>query len=247
MFDRIWKKFPQSINGGTMLRDMFKSKLPKLTEAELNILNTIDSEITNIDNFSISNIAKITYSSTTSINRLVKKLDMNYSDFKYILYTINHNKISEQIQSPGIYIDNEELKKTIENIKNANTIYIIGVGQSAHISHYFSDILFKLGYNCHLMTDSDLIINVMRKLQADDYVIFISSSGSTKTLVDAARHNKLAKSLVITSSEQCSLSKYTTNILFTTSDFISNENFSFSLQSRLMQIIDIIIVKLITS
>lgn len=233
-----------------MLRDKFKSQLPTLTDAEIRILDTIDEQIASIDNFSISNIANITYSSTTSINRLVKKLGYTYSEFKFLLHSLNENALltnSKSIDSPSIYINKNTLTKVTGYINSADTIYIIGVGQSAHISHYFFDILFKMGYNCHIISDADLIIHLMRKITDRDYLIYISSSGNTSTLVNAAKINTEANSLVITSSEKCNLAKYTTEIMCSNSDLISHISYSFSLQGGLMQIIDSIIIALITN
>ncbi len=233
-----------------MLRDKFKSELTNLTDAEVRILDTIDEQITTIDNFSISNIASISYSSTTSINRLVKKLGYTYSDFKFLLHSLKENDLltnSKSIDSPSIYINSNTLNSVTTSINNSNTIYIIGVGQSAHISRYFFDILFKMGYNCHIVTDADLIVHLMRKVTTSDYLIYISSSGNTSTLVNAAKINTQANSLVITSSEDCKLAKYTTDIMCSNSDLISHKSYSFSLQGGLMQIIDSIIVNLITN
>lgn len=233
-----------------MLRNKFKSEITNLTDAEIRILDTIDEQIALIDNFSISNIANITYSSTTSINRLVKKLGYTYSDFKFLLHSLKENNIitnSKSIDSPSIYINGNTLSTVTSHINKANTIYILGVGQSAHISRYFYDILFKMGYNCHIITDADLILSLMRKIDNTDYIIYISSSGNTSTLVNAAKTNNTTNSLAITSSEDCKLAKFTTEIMCSNSDLISHKSYSFSLQGGLMQIIDGIIVSLLTN
>lgn len=226
-----------------MLKDQFKTEFPTLTDAEKKIINTIDEQINSIDNFSITNIAKLTYSSTTSINRLAKKLNLTYSDFKFVLHNYQQNYYSNESKTQ-IYVDSEQLNQSIENINAANTIYIIGVGQSAHISRYMFDILFKMGYNCHIITDADLITNLVTKVKTNDYIIYISSSGSTSTLVSAAESQN-CKSLVITSNNECALQAYCDNILISNSDLITYNSYSFSLQSGLMQIIDTLIVKLL--
>ncbi len=228
-----------------MLKDHFKNNYHKLTAGEQKILDRIDYNLTETDNLSITNIAAITFSSTTSINRIVRKLGYNYSDFKYLLYQLKDENTNYTYNQE--FSDNANVITQIVNkIKTSQDIYILCVGQTTHIGRYFNDILFKIGYKVHIVTESDLISNIMYRLNENDYLIYISSSGSTSTLTKTASFSSSTNRLLITSTEECALKKYCSEILICNPHLISAHNYTFSLQGNLMLAIDQIIIKLIT-
>ncbi len=227
-----------------MLKDHFKNNYHKLTNGEKKILERIDYNLNEIDNLSITNIATITFSSTTSINRIVQKLGYNYSDFKYLLYQLQQENTTPSFNHE-FEINPYLLNNVITKIKTAQNIYILCVGQTTHIGRYFNDILFKIGYKVHIVTDSDLISNIMNRLNNNDYLIYISSSGSTNTLTKSADLSSNTNRLLITSTAECTLKKYCSEIIICNPHLISNHNYTFSLQGNLMIAIDQIIINLI--
>ncbi len=220
-----------------MLSDRLKSKYNNLTKREQEIIKTLESNLHTIDDLSINNIAEITYSSTTSISRLAQKLGMTYEEFKFFIN--NEKKISIE----NIYFENNIIEAS-ELIKDASRIYILCVGQSRHIGNYLKDIFFKFGLNVNLITESDTLNSLKNILRSNDLVIYISSSGNTNTLVNV--DNQIIaikpKIITITSKKDGKLNNNADIMLIKSSPLISKENYSISLQSGLMTLIDDLIL-----
>ena len=239
-----------------MLKTKFAEKYDSLSPFEKNILTMLEENIENIDNFSITHVASYTFSSTTSVNRLVKKLGLTYADFKYLLLKMQEDfkNCNAQINVPNtnnfdlFYQDiTLETNKIAKDILSSNKIYIIGVGQSKYICAYLDALLYKLNLNNHILNDHDVIERLYKNIKKEDFIIYISSSGNTKTLVDAAKMINIHHhhSLLVSSNESAILRKYTKYALIGKSQSISCDSLEFSLQSSLMVIADELIKSII--
>lgn len=221
-----------------MIQDKIKLQYNLLTSREKEIIDTINSNINTIDNYSINNIAKLTYSSTSSISRLVYKLNMSYEEFKYFLVA---NKQSNPI---NVHSFDNNLLEAARMIKLTNRIFIAAVGQSRFLAKYLQDILFKLGMTVNIIAESDSVNTCASIVTSNDLIIFISSSGNTQTLVTLQEKVSLkkARSIIITANLNSTIAKNTNLCLQAESQIISTPEYSFALQANLLKIIDDLIL-----
>ena len=227
-----------------MLKDYFKSDWKKLSRNEQRIIMQLDEELKHIDNFTISHIANRTFSSTSSINRLVKKLNLTYSEFKFILISLHKN--SPLTKNSNISSDFFIPPKLIEDILNSQQIFLIGVGQNKYFTNYLSEILFELNINNSSFNDSHLISNLDTHLSNDILIIFISHSGNTKTLLEiASKVNKTNTSILITTNKFSKLEDFSTYTIINTPTIELANHYSFALGSPLITVIDSIIADII--
>ncbi len=225
-----------------MLKDELKDKYNLLTPREQEIIDIISNNLEQLDNYNLENIANITYSSTSSISRLVQKLSMNYEEFKFLLN--QHH----QIIRPQQELLDKNIIKAATLIPKANRIFLVGVGQSSFLCHYLSMILFKIGSNNNALTDYDSINSISTFINSQDLIIFISSSGNTKTLTDLLDklNTKNVNKIAITGNEKSIISNHVDVSLHAQNTLISTSKFSFSLQGEMMIIIDKLIHYLVT-
>ncbi len=226
-----------------MLLSRFKNQRKLLSIKEYNILETIDNNLDVINNFSITNIADISDSSTSSINRLVNKLNLTYAEFKYIL--INEKEKIKKFEENNNNNNSKEVKSISKIIGQTDYIYIIGVGQSKHLCNYLSEALFELKINNTTLNDSHLISSFSPKENKNELIIYISNSGNTTTILKNAYKHKNINSLLITSNDVSALSKKCTYTLVKEAFFKVQKKSNFTPNSSLLYIIDELITSII--
>ncbi|WP_449537920.1 MurR/RpiR family transcriptional regulator [Ferdinandcohnia sp. Marseille-Q9671] len=107
------------------------------------------------------------------------------------------------------------LEAAVEKINSAKKIYFFGVGSSGFTALDGKHRLMRLGYNTEHVSDSHIMSMTASLLGEDDLIIAISSSGSTKDVVDAV---KIAKDnhayiICITNQARSPITKYA-NLIF---------------------------------
>lgn len=107
--------------------------------------------------------------------------------------------IIEELSKNIQYIDNEELKCLVNEIKNSNHIYITGKGRSGLAISAFANRLIHLGFSVSLIGE---ITAPHTKL--NDLLIIGSGSGKTESLIsiaEKAKRNGLKIALITTDSK----------------------------------------------
>lgn len=105
--------------------------------------------------------------------------------------TMNNTRLLEEVMK---LISIDKVDKTVSVLSSASKVYVFGVGSSeitALDAHYK---FMRLGLNAEVHRDSHIIAMSAALAKKDDVVFCISSSGSTKDLVDAVKDCKVGRS-----------------------------------------------------
>ena len=173
----------------------------KLSPNEQVILTYVIKNMHAVKNMSIRDLAQVSFVSTTSIFRFVKKLGYKgYADF--IDAIVETEAESRKINIPSIvqndnyrdsYLKNimEAVKViTDEKIEKFQTImsrnpdvYLIAEGLSREVGRYFVRLLTTVGFNVSFPTESYEKENVLKKIKRDDVVLVLSYTGDNESVV----------------------------------------------------------------
>lgn len=182
-----------------MLIDSFSNKVDKLSHGEKYVLYYLDNHIEGVPKMNISNLSDDLSISTTTIIRMCQRLGLKgFSEFKFFVAqliketkVINERILLKQYQQffsdALMKVHINDMEYIVRKIYKAGTVIISGVGLSKPIAEYISDRLMQFNkpaiyaYESHLL---DLLPNL---LKPKDTVLFISMSGQTKTLINAAK------------------------------------------------------------
>lgn len=228
----------------------------KLSKTEHHILLFLDKEFLSLPNLNITTIANYSNSSTTSINRLVKKLNFkDYQDFKYFLKSrkdipstnsiTEKSKLEINIFNFFTTFDFNILRELNNKIKSHDTIYLIAVGQSTSIAEYLTKHFVQLGKNIILVTESHLINTLHTYIHKNSLVIFISSSGNTNSLlIEAEILNKnRVHTYAITNNIDSKLQKFINKTITIPTTSFKLNGYEVYAQSPLFIFIDLLISK----
>lgn len=227
------------------LCEQFNKELKSLSKTEYNILLYLAENINKLDKFTIQEVADFCNSSTSSINRLVSKLGTNYSNFKYILQSKKDSTVKDCTITNYQLEFIERLQKTnlnrlVNEINDATFIYIVAVGQSQYLAKYLSKHLIRLHKMSIVAHDTHIINNIVHTIQEKDVVIFISSSGNTESLLNAAKtfSNKRNYTCLFSNNPANKIQKYTNESFnFNTMSFQKDQDIIYA-QSILLSFID---------
>ncbi|MGA4718407.1 MurR/RpiR family transcriptional regulator [Fictibacillus nanhaiensis] len=233
--------------------DQFSSKLAELTPTEKQVVYYIDNHIDEAKTHSLTEIAKVNNVSTTTIVRMSHKLGLEgFSELKYILKTIENQHVmlrdnpveryKEEFVSAFETIQKTELEKLSEKIVNAKRVIVVGVGLSKMMAEYFSKLLMQTNKQTHYTYESHMIDLLPNMVEPNDLVFFISSSGETKTLLQAAEKlsYKVVDTAGITNASDSSLSKMVKTSLSMTVGRVKFAGYDITARSTLMLLIDLL-------
>ncbi|EDU37442.1 MurR/RpiR family transcriptional regulator [Clostridium sporogenes] len=212
------------------IRENFDS----MTKSEKKIAEYIFKSPRDIINDSAQEIAIKTSTSPASVIRFTKKVGYNsLNEFKFALvaeedtekntefdYIINSNdsidliinklgnKVIDTINDTKELVDDEKLLEAVEAIKNAETIYLYGVGASAMVAMDFQYKLLRINKKVMFQLDSHLQLAVAVHITNRDVAVAISYSGNTKEVnlaIEEAKKNG-ATTIAITKCGKSNLS-----------------------------------------
>lgn len=191
---------------------MIKSTYGALSNAEQKVADAVleNAEMTVYS--SITDLAEMARVGETTIIRFCRKLGFRgFQEFKLavaqdMVSPIQqvHGKIEEQdpietiahkimsyslqvLQDTNQLLSNVELEKATEALLRGKRLYFFGVGSSGQTASDAQYRFMRLGFDAHCASDSHIIAMNCALLTEDDVVVGISSSGSTKDLVEAIR------------------------------------------------------------
>ena len=217
---------------GVFLR--IRENFDSMTKSEKKIAEYIFESPKDIINDSAQEIAIKTSTSPASVIRFTKKVGYNsLNEFKFALvaeedtkentefdYIINSNdsidliinklgnKVIDTINDTKELVDDEKLLEAVEAIKNAETIYLYGVGASAMVAMDFQYKLLRINKKVMFQPDSHLQLAVAVHITNKDVAVAISYSGNTREVnlaIEKAKKNG-ATTIAITKCGKSNLS-----------------------------------------
>ncbi|KQC46243.1 regulator [Geobacillus sp. Sah69] len=216
-------------------------------------LDHIDGHVEQAKQLSLTAMAEKNNVSTTTIIRMCHKLGLEgFSELKYILKTIDdqaipvgENTIERYKADMNQTLDSLE-RKHVEEISQlifeANRVLIVAVGLSKMIGEYFSKLLIQVNKPSSYVYESHIIDLLPNMVQPKDMVIFISSSGETKTIVQAAEklRFKNIETVAITNSADSTLAKLVRKHISAYVQRVQFAGYDLSARSTLVVLIDIL-------
>lgn len=142
----------------------------------------------------------------------------------------------QNIENTTTLLDDESLRKAIALLREAPKIYFFGVGSSGVTALDARIRFMRIGYDCEAENDSHIIAMKAALMRKGDVVVGISTSGSTKDLVDAVEIAKRrgARIVCLTSHAKSPITQFADVVLLTASKETPLQGGSFS--SKLAQI-----------
>ncbi|APH38784.1 6-phospho-3-hexuloisomerase [Methanohalophilus halophilus] len=107
--------------------------------------------------------------------------------------TLSMELMADQIKNIAQRIDKESIKKTIEYVMDADSIFIMGAGRSGLVGKAFAMRLMHLGFTSYVVGES-----TTPAVHKNDVVIAISGSGETRSVSDLGRIAKDIGATLIT-------------------------------------------------
>ena len=216
----------------------------KMNATEIKILQYIIKNTDEIQKITVKELSQRLFVSKTTVINLAKKLGYEgYSELRFFLKNISETKTkSENIEKPDfqksedndifeemsheinrtlMIQDREEIEEVVKKIIKSRIVYIISRGGSVHTGEYLNSRLAACKIKSIFISDINLINAVIENVLDNEMIIFLSQSGTTRTIVDVALKANLMgiETVAITSFGKNELQKYCTNNLY----FYANE------------------------
>lgn len=175
----------------------------ELSELEKVVFKFMKSSPETFVNGTLDQISEITYVSTATISRTIKKL--GYKNFQEMKFTfeqqLNNNsklinrsldassyqaRIIEQIEETISLLDDSTLETILKIIHKSTNIEVYSVGSSLTLGIDLSRKLLSLGKNTNAYVDWDDLSRKSKIQTASELAILISLSGETKHIIDYA-------------------------------------------------------------
>jgi RpiR family glv operon transcriptional regulator len=233
--------------------DRFSKYIGNLTHAEKHVLYYIEGNLEEAKHQSLTGMAEKNNVSTTTIIRMCHKLGLEgFSELKYILKTIDDQYIPVGENTIERYkadmnqtlnsLERENLKEISQQILEANRVWIVAVGLSKMIGEYFSKLLLQVNKPSSYVYESHIIDLLPNMVQPKDLIVFISSSGETKTIVQAAEkiRFKNVETLAITNNADSTLAKLVRKNISAYVQRVQFAGYDLSARSTLVVLIDIL-------
>lgn len=209
-----------------------------------------------IEHYSAREIAKETYTSPATVLNLCKKVGINgFNNFKaQYLEEIKYlnrqfglvnanipfnnndsvsviiNKIGslyiEAINDTQTLINNDQLQKSAIKIAESKSVHIYSYGTALNIAESFREKMIKIGKAVYISNNLNYQKYEINTLDKNDFAIFISYSGETKSIINMAQTCSLNKIpfLSITSYGENTLSSISKLNLFVSTRESLNKN-----------------------
>jgi DNA-binding MurR/RpiR family transcriptional regulator len=136
----------------------------------------------------------------------------------------------------------EVLQRAIDLLSAARSISFFGIGSSGLTAQDAEHRFMRMGFNVSYSTDSHVMVMKAALVQEGDVVVGISTSGSTKDVVDTMRiaKEKGAKVICITNHGRSPITKYADVILLAASKESPLQGGAFSSKIAQLHLLDIL-------
>ncbi|UVI27965.1 MurR/RpiR family transcriptional regulator [Paenibacillus spongiae] len=233
-------KKTRKLNNSSNTLLMISSVYSSMTKAEKKVADAVQNNPEEAVLSTVTDLAETAGVGETSVIRFCRALGFRgYHEFKLSIAqdlvnvpNYNNGEIDESDTAMDIVrkvtmnnenilkntldlLDIEQMTKAVEAIIAANKVYIYGVGSSgitALDTHYR---LMRLGMKVEAQRDSHIIAMSAAMVEKGDVVIGISTSGSTKDLVDPLKQAKEngARVICLTSHAKSPITNYADIVL----------------------------------
>lgn len=211
-----------------ILEDIINKKYDSLNENEQSIVSYILQNKNEIQNISITELAKICHTSRSTILRLAQKLGFSgFVEFKYsIKNSIDMNvtvsneqedlidKLMNDIQVTNKLYSQTNLENIMKSLFESKRIYSYGTGwvQLNALNDFHRNIMLSGKTSMILQSKTELEL-LMTDFNQDDLLIIISKSGDNQSLSDIIRK------LAINNVPVLSITEFKKNELATKTDY----------------------------
>lgn len=213
----------------SVLMEQYK---PQFTKSEHKIYTYLTANETQVIYLSLTELCEASGAAEATVLRFFRKLGYKgFQDFKYsyaqelaagaavpeqgtYLDKIRTNMVRAVEDSAGL-VDEKELQRTIEVMKQKENIVIFGVGSSGIAGLDMQSRLMRIGRQATAVIDPHFQVMLASSLNENSVVIAISISGGTKDIVDSVKiaKEKGAAIVVLTNYLKSPLSQYADHIL----------------------------------
>ena len=148
----------------------------KLNANDRIILQYIVDHLDEIPRISSRELARRTYTTSSSVSRLVKKLDFaNYNDFKLNVSSYLKN-LDYQNETPQAQVEfsMETLQRASDLLKAATYIDIVATDTNGAMADYLCHMLWGLGKIVHVYKEEDIQLYFSLHVPKDHLVMVIS-------------------------------------------------------------------------
>lgn len=233
--------------------EYFGERISFLSHSEKYVLYFIDNHLEVAKELSLTSMASSVNVSTTTIIRMCQKLQLEgFSELKFILKSMKVEEIPSDEDILKRY--QKDVANTINHINpdniahisrlmiKANKIIIISVGLSKMMGEYLSKLLMQVSKTAFYVYESHIIDLITSSASADDLVIFISSSGETKTLIQVAEKLKYhqVETVSITNTTDSTLNNLTSHSICANATKLQFAGYDVTARSILMILIDML-------
>lgn len=197
-----------------MIDQLNSEVINTLTQSEISALRYIDAHPKEIINMSIQECAQKTFSSTATILRLCKKINLSgFSELKFILKQqilksekINFssknnnliiNKLYKNIENTARLINPKELDKLVSLLIGNKKIYLYGGGITTAPMKYLEKYLFSVNKPVVFYKTPPMAYRGVCNLTENDIIIIASASGSTSSIIKIAQLAKNSKAFIV--------------------------------------------------
>lgn len=252
-------------NASTLL--MISSIYSSMTKAEKKVADAVLSNPENAVLATVTDLSEIAGVGETSVIRFCRKLGFRgYHEFKLSVaqdlvsvpthingqidetddismiarkITLNNERM---LQDTFNLLNKDSLEKALRTLLAGDKIYIYGVGSSgitALDAHYR---FMRLGMNVEVHCDAHIIAMSAALVKKGDVVLGISTSGSTKDLVDPIKQAKKngAKVICLTSHAKSPITNYADTVLLIPSKEMPLQGGSLSAKIAQIHLLDIL-------
>lgn len=238
-----------------------------LTKTERKIADAITQNPENVVYSTLTDLAEKAGVGETSVLRLCRKLKFRgYHEFKLAiaqdlvtpiqsehseiedfddLATIARkitNENSAALENTLALLDIRETDKAIEAMMRARKIFFFGIGSSAYTAADAKYRFMRLGFEVEAVTDSHLMAMSAALMTNADVIFAVSTSGSTKDIVDAIRAAKPKGVFVIclTNHARSPLTQHADAVLLTKSREVPFQGGAFNAKIAQIHVLDIL-------
>ncbi|XEC97387.1 MurR/RpiR family transcriptional regulator [Paenibacillus tarimensis] len=246
---------------------MISSIYNALTKAEQKVADVVLASTEETVYASVTDLSEMADVGETSVIRFCRKLGFRgYQEFKLavaqdlvgpadnvhgrIEETDDIGTISKKITSYNSkaltdtrdLLDELQLQRAADALIRGGKIYFFGVGSSGNTAGDAKYRFMRLGFNVDCATDSHIIAMNCALVSREDVVVGISTSGSTKDLVDAIRLAKGNEAFVIciTNHARSPITHYADAILLASSRETPLQGGAFSSKLAQIHVLDIL-------
>lgn len=182
-----------------MIIELNQESILRLSKTEVEIIRFINENEERLHDLSIVDIAFETFSSPSTVSRAIRKCGMsgfNELRYKTLLHTRNKevvnigeifNKSLIEAQNVIEQVSITSILESIEILKNASRVFVLGRGLSEYVADEFAFKLQLLNINAVSIKDPNIMKQRAKTIHSSECLFIFSLNGKTVELIDSAK------------------------------------------------------------